>query len=125
MTTREDAVSQARAQLSTILEMVAACENGEEWEGIDPIDAIHENALSVQIRSGWHAPGEEHRGAEYEILLCTGGPAVRIVGELDDDAQPETAELQAQGWGIPWETVPTTEDEDEAMLTYALHFWFE
>ena len=85
---------------------------------------INEDPLSVQVRSDWHTPGEEEAPAEYEILLCTGGPAVRITGELDRD-EPNTARIQYQDWFTPWETLLPLEDEEhEALLTYAQQFYF-
>jgi len=54
---------------------------------------ISEDPIGIQVRSDWHTPGEEEVPAEYEILLCTGGPAVRITGGLDQCQQPETAKL--------------------------------
>ena len=38
--------------------------------------AIQEDPLSVEVRSGWHAPGENSEPDEYNILLGTGGPAL-------------------------------------------------
>lgn len=87
--------------------------------------AIEEDPLSVQVRSDWHSPGEEKEPSEYEILLCTGGPAVRIVGELDEYQQPTSAGLQYQDWFTPWESYSnTTNEEDEALLAYARQFYF-
>ena len=66
---------------------------------------IHEDALSVRVRSGWYSPGaskEDQAPAEYEILLCTGGPACRIVGDLSEHGEPETARLEVQDWFQPW-----------------------
>lgn len=63
---------------------VACCnDNGLRPDEDDVRRAIEEDALSVQVRSGWHSPGEKLEAAEYEVLLCTGGPAVRIVGALN------------------------------------------
>ena len=40
--------------------------------------------LSVLVRSGWYIPGTAPGYAEeFEILLSTGGPACRIIGQLD------------------------------------------
>lgn len=46
--------------------------------------SIDEDPLSVEVRGDWHVPGGEGaKPSEFMILLCTGGPAVRIRGELD------------------------------------------
>ena len=126
MTTDTDSVkSQAQAQLSTLREMVKALEDGEQWEGMDAETAIAEDPLEVAIRADWHSPGDhEDTDLEYKILLCTGGPAVRIIGDLDQWKQPATVKLEYQDWGTPWTELYTDSDEDEAMLTYARQFYF-
>ena len=87
-------------------------------------EAITEDPLSVQVRSGWAASPEEMEAEEYEILLCTGGPACRIVGDLDR-GEPDTANIEYQDWFTPWVRYgDTTNEEDEALLTYARQFYF-
>ncbi len=68
---------------------------------------IMEDPLEVTVRSGWRAPGEDRdaKPEEFCILLSTGGPASRIIGTLDAFGQPETARLEVQDWGTPWEDV--------------------
>lgn len=66
-------------------------------------ERIEESPLSVQVRSGWYSPGAEcEKPEEFEILLSTGGPALRIIGELDEHGQPDRPRLQYQDWGTPW-----------------------
>ena len=87
--------------------------------------AIEEGPLSVEVRSGWHDPGRDRIPTEYMILLCTGGPAVRIVGELNQYQEPETARIEYQDWFTPWEAYDgTSSGEDNALLTYARQFYF-
>ncbi|MBA7580530.1 hypothetical protein ES708_22422 [subsurface metagenome] len=87
-------------------------------------EAIQEDPLSVEVRSGWHEPGGDNPAEEYTILLCTGGPAVRIHGTLDRD-EPESARIEYQDWFTPWEGYhETSSEEDEALLTYARQFYF-
>lgn len=45
--------------------------------------ALLESALDFGVRSGWTNPAEKLEASEFMILLSTGGPSVRIVGELD------------------------------------------
>jgi len=86
--------------------------------------AINEDPLCVEVRSDWHTPGEDNEAAEYTVLLCTGGPAVRIRGDLNRD-EPENAVLEYQDWFTPWEQYHnTTRDEGDALLTYARQFYF-
>lgn len=84
---------------------------------------IHEDALSVEVRSDWHAVGEDSEDAEFLILLCTGGPACRIVGELCG-GEPSRARIEHQDWGTPWTEWRTTSEEKEALLAYCRCFYF-
>ena len=125
------AKDQARAQLDSIMEMVKALDGGGEIDGeeIDEETArerIQEDPLSVEVRSDWHEPGsKDDKPTEYKILLCTGGPAVRIIGELDEHQQPDTAQLEYQDWFTPWvRYANTSSEEDEALLTYARQFYY-
>ncbi len=80
---------------------------------------------SIQVRSDWHDPGEKGEALEYELLLCTGGPAVRISGELGEHNEPSSARLEYQDWFTPWEKYITQGgDDDDALLTYARQFYF-
>lgn len=89
----------------------------------DAREQIEQDALSVEIRSDWYTPGEESEPAEYKILLCTGGPAVRIIGELDQYNQPATARLQYKDWFTPWTELVDHSDHG-ALFTYAQQFYF-
>lgn len=86
-------------------------------------EMIEEDPLSIEVRSGWHTPGEGNENDEYMILLCTGGPAVRIIGDLNR-GQPETAKLQYQDWGTPWTEFMLKHDKYETLLAYAQQFYF-
>jgi hypothetical protein len=108
--------------------------NGEELAGLeaaaggctDEDDArqrIQDDPLSVQIRSGWYSPGETLEPGEFEILLCTGGPAVRIIGELGAYNEPSRAWLEFQDWGTSW-TSYYEEGIGATLLEYAQHFYF-
>lgn len=87
---------------------------------------IHEDPLSVEVRSGWYTPGsEDNKPEEYVILLSTGGPATQIIGELDRYGQPESARIEHQDWFTPWKELrDVSEEEREALLVYAQQFWF-
>ena len=120
------AEEQARAQLDSIVKMVGALESGEEIDGQDPQDRIQEDPLSVEVRTDWHSVGaEDTKPTDYNILLCTGGPACRIIGELDEYGQPDSAQIEYQDWFTPWERYfDITHEEGEALLTYAQQFYF-
>lgn len=109
------------AELQGLEKSAGGCANEEEAR-----DRIREDALSVEIRSGWYIPyADDVTADEFRILLCTGGPAVRIIGDLDDTLTPCTARLEYQDWGTPW--IELTEAEganEEALLTYVNQFAF-
>jgi hypothetical protein len=119
--------------LTTIRELVA---NYRAATAVDDIDdtaqaeinaaahAIYEAPLSVEVRSSWHDPVRVAVSAEYQILLSFGGPSVRITGDLDGYAQPDTARLEYQDWGTPWTAHPLTAEEAEDVLTFAQQFHY-
>ncbi|MBA7642089.1 hypothetical protein ES703_49775 [subsurface metagenome] len=106
--------------------MKASPEDHKEYHDEEAIrQTIQEDPLSLEVRSDWHSPGEDSGPLDFMILLCTGGPAVRIIGELDEHQQPESAAIEYQDWFTPWERYGgTTSEEDEILLTYALQFYF-
>lgn len=86
-----------------------------------------EDALEVCVRSDWHTPGDDSasKPTEYFILLGTGGPATRIIGELDQWCQPTTARYEHQDWFKPWTAANDLSNEEEAtLLQYAQQFYF-
>ena len=86
-------------------------------------ERIQEDALSVQMRSGWCSSKEDMEPEEYTILLCTGGPACRIIGELDR-GQPCSARLQFQDWFEPCSDYFLDQEEENDVIRYARQFWF-
>lgn len=100
------------------------CSDREEAER-----RIQEDALSVEVRSdwieaqNWDRAREDHAApVEFKILLTTGGPAVRIRGELDESGQPDRAWLEVQDWGTPWTRY--FDIEQDTLLAYARCFYF-
>ena len=119
------AESQAKIQLERIIEMVKALDTQDDDARESALQTINEDPLSVEIRSDWHTPGAESENTEYRILLCTGGPAVRITGDLGCFSEPDSAQLEYQDWFTPWEKLyDTTPEQDEALLQYARQFYF-
>lgn len=137
---------QAQAQLESIREMVAALKSADsesdetrEDSSLDKSEAAREtilqDALSVEVRSGWltmdiwanKGSGKDDfftTPAEFKILLCTGGPAVQIIGELDEHGEPEKARLQHQDWGTPWTDFRISGEDADVLLAYARCFYF-
>lgn len=104
----------------------ADSDSPESWHDEDAAhERIQEDALSVEVRSDWHTPGDKDASAsEYLILITTGGLAARITGDLDGYGQPSSARFEYQDWGKPWTLADTSSEDDDVMLEYARHFYF-
>lgn len=87
-------------------------------------ETIDHGPLSVEVRSGWYTPGDTPEPSDYCLLMGTGGPAVRIRGELGQWNQPSTARLECQDWFTPWTEVETTTEENDVLLAYASRFYY-
>ena len=99
--------------------------DGFEFDEEEARQTIQEDALSVEMRSGWYNPGSlDATPEEYMILLCTGGPACRIIGKLSEHGEPETAKLQYQDWYTPWEDYRIDMEEEADVVKYAQQFYF-
>lgn len=145
--TENRAKAQAQAQMKSIMDMVGRlqhardynCDNPDECDLVDIISqsgfdfdgyhneedalqVIYEHPLSVLVRSEWYQPGEDYpdMAAEFEILLCTGGPAVRIWGYLDRNTKPTCVYMEYQDWSMPW----TFYRHSDYLLKYAQEFYF-
>ena len=65
-------------------------------------EILQQDPLSVEYRSGWSTDPRELEPEEFCVLLCTGGPAVRIRGELGERGSIHRAWLEYQDWFTPW-----------------------
>ena len=132
----DHAIQNARGHaesITAIMEAMKQAKDGEpvEYEGeiFGDVDSLRERAeempLEISVRSGWHNPCDTDQAPEeYLILLSTGGPALRITGDLEG-GEAVTAELQWQDWGTLWTRHhDTTTEEDAAILEYAQLFYF-
>lgn len=120
----QNSCDQAFAQLASIKEMLQAVENAADDEREAAEQAIYDDPLEVSVRcTSWSSPQDPLEPDEYRTLLCTGGPAVQITGDLNEHMQPVTAHLQHQDWFEPWQTVPLTAEDTETLLTYVRHFF--
>lgn len=105
--------------------ITAATLEGEPQTDAEAVrERIQEGPLSVEVRSGWYEPGDDSTPEEFCILLSTGGPALRLMGDLDEHGQPTRAYLQYQDWGTPWTDYWAGEGSGEVLLTYAQQFYF-
>jgi hypothetical protein len=122
-----DALNEAREALNNWetdnAEELAELEDaaGECTDEDEARQIIQEDALEVQVRSDWESPGAPLEAVEFMILLCTGGPAVRIVGELNR-GEPCRAWLEYQDWGTPW--TQWFGAKSDTLCEYAANFFF-
>ena len=109
------ALSEEGQELLELEKAAGDCESLEDAE-----QRINDDPLAVQVRSGWCDVGAEMEAEEYNILLSTGGPATRIIGDLNQYGEPETATLQAQDWFTQWQDYEG--GDEETLLRYASRF---
>ena len=86
-------------------------------------ERITEDPLEITLTGSW-APGDKPEAEGFIILLCTGGQAVRIKGELDQHGEPYRAWLEHQDWGTPWTEYHGANADQETLLTYCRQFYF-
>lgn len=101
--------------------------DGDEFKSAEDVrERIQESPLSVEVRGGWYSPGgdgDKGKAEEFQILLSTGGPALRIMGELDEHGEPTRAWLEYQDWGTPW-THHYVEGFGDVLLKFCQQFYF-
>ena len=109
-----------KSAYDSIVEMVKHLddENDERQEGAR--NAIQEDALDLTL-TGRGNPSDGLTADGFELLLSTGGPAVRIVGTLNDCLEPDSARLEVQDWFQPWTEYRCDEGP---LLQYAQCFYF-
>lgn len=106
-------------ELEALREAAGDCEDLEDAE-----QRILESPLDISVRTGWYSPGSAPEPEEFQILLCTGGPAVRIRGELDAGKEPARAWLEYQDWGTPWAEYHGDGMNANDLLKYSRRFYF-
>lgn len=118
---QEEMDDDERQELEDLKAAAGECQDRDDAE-----QRIQEDPLEIAVRSDWYAPGsagEDISPTEYLILLSTGGPACRIIGDLGQHGQPESATLQHQDWYEGWQDY-TDEVDESILLTYAQQFYF-
>lgn len=121
------AIEQAILQLKSIRDMVAALNEDDQDLHEAAIEAIQSDPLEVLVRDGWRSLSSlvEPEPIEFSLLLCTGGPAVRIVGDLEDGV-PTGARLEYQDWGTPWTALrPLSPEDYQDLIAYASQFCYD
>ena len=122
------ALENAIATIETIVEDFKKDKQLEESNDYNQQDELRESvlnsALSIEFRSGWYSSlDDELVPEEFKILLSWGGPALRVIGELNDYG-PVNPKLQYQDWGTPWTDFKITEDQQEALNWFCNCFYF-
>lgn len=117
---QDETAAEAFVDADELAELEAAagdCESEEEAR-----ERIDQDPLSVEVRSDWVSPGEPMEAGEFRIVLCTGGPHVELVGDLDQYGQPSQVRVLYKDWGTSGELFDFDRD---AVLTYCQQFFFE
>jgi len=100
----------------------------EDEEKLEEIrQSILDSALSVQFRNGWYSDLYHLKGVtepiEFKILLSWGGPALRVIGEIEENFAVNP-KLQYQDWGTPWTDLNITEEQQKALNWFCNCFYF-
>jgi hypothetical protein len=107
------------------LTTAATLEGVQQTSADDVRERIQESPLEVSVRSGWYAPGsEDNKPEDFLVLLSTGGPALRIRGDLNQHGEPDRAWLEYQDWGTPWTEYHGEGCEQSTLLTFCRQFYF-
>lgn len=104
-----------------LAELEAAAGDCEDRE--DAEQRIQEDPLSIELSGTWSA-GTTPEADRAIILLGTGGPAVRIVCELNSSMEPCRAWIEAQDWGTSWTEYRGNAISHDDLLTYCSQFYF-
>lgn len=129
MTQDDNGKLQAIAQMACISDMMRRYREAQEIEGYTAMEAVEEeimaDPLEISVRSLWTPLGYPMEADEFRILLCTGGPAVQIVGDLDEYGgifgQPH---IEYQDWFTPWVSCPLNDEQQKDLLAYCQMFNF-
>ena len=108
----------------TYLESLNVTTNEDEEKLEEIRESVLNSALSVEFRSGWYSsPEDETKAEEFKILLTWGGPALRIIGEIEENFAVNP-KLQFQDWGTLWTDFEITEDQQKALNWFCNCFYF-
>lgn len=107
-------------ELNALAALAGPCTDQEE-----AIQAIQDDALEILTRGDWHgALDNGSEDVELQVLLCTGGPAVRIIADLEDGVVTDSR-IEYQDWGTPWLRLLTyTHEDKQAVREYCCALGF-
>ena len=131
ITTKENhALNNAIGHIESMVEDFKKDQQLQESNDYNQQDELRESVLnsvlSVEFRSGWYSSPEsiaDLSPEEFKILLTWGGPALRVIGELDEYG-PVNSKLQYQDWGTPWTDFKITKDQQDALNWFCNCFYF-
>jgi len=123
-TEKNHAIENGKGWMQSIMDWSALLLASDDDIREATIEEIYQSPLSVTVREGWKTVGGQSDLEEFQILLSTGGPALRIVGDINAFGGASNVIMQWQDWGTPWTEYVTTEDEDNALLAYCNQFYF-
>ena len=89
-------------------------------------EELREEPLSVQVGTDeWVAVGEVLEPSKFELLMSTGGPAMRVVGSINCHGEGCNAVVQWQDWFKPWTSFQaTSRAQREALEWFCNLFYF-
>jgi hypothetical protein len=114
--TRGDWSKEFSADSAELAELETAAGDCDDRDSAQ--DRIMEDPLSVRV-FGERVDGEWEVD-KVEFLLTTGGPAVRIMAEIDHHGEPCRAWLEVQDWFKPWTQYHGA--DSEILLAYCQQF---
>lgn len=109
--------ARAAVDVEELQELESALSDFDDAE--DAEQRLYELPLSVEVRSGWHTPGEESTPEEFRIVLCTGGPHVELRGEIDHRGAPCRVWVAARDWGQRIDDVSECREYAGTLLSFA------
>lgn len=110
-------------RLCDLVELLREARQRNDDRALDcAFDGIHASALRVEVRSAWMPIGVALVSAEFRLTLRGCGASVRLIGILDQYAEPAKARLQYRSWRTTW--TDWTGAHEAQLLEYARAFAF-
>ena len=87
-------------------------------------EELMEQPLSLQVGTDeWFNLGEVLEPNKFELLMSTGGPAMRVVGSLCRHGMPSNPVVQWQDWFKPWTSFQATSRAQREALDWFCNFF--
>jgi hypothetical protein len=97
---------------------------GETMDYASFTDWVQEDALCIEIASGWVAVGQQLQPEKFRIVLCTGAPHVEIRGDVDEHGSPANCSLWHNNWYTPMTYLPVSPEDKQLLQEYANCFTY-